>query len=143
MISHLEGDPTQVAPSEQHPNFSHCLCSWLNTEGEKSIKEKGPGPSLPTPKIPLCSFRKGPLLFLQSNGQARIPDIPDTERSGVKCLHSAGRSVIQIAAVLSLQCTHVCDILKVVIVDGSQQPLPLLSTVSSRKAHIPAAVVLQ
>ncbi|KAM7408033.1 hypothetical protein PAMA_001946 [Pampus argenteus] len=41
MISHIEGDPTQVVPLEQHPNFSHCLRSWLNTEGGKSIKEKG------------------------------------------------------------------------------------------------------
>ena len=44
-------------------------------------------------------------------------------------------SVIQIAAVLSLQCTRVCDILKVVIVDGSLWPVPLLSAV----AHIPPA----
>lgn len=47
---------------------------------KKSIKGKGAWPSLPTPKIPLCFFRKGALLFLQSNGQGRIPDIPQTEK---------------------------------------------------------------
>lgn len=134
MISHIEGDPTEVAPLEQHPNFSHCLRSWLNTEGGKASKRKRPWTSLPTPKIPLCSLRKGALLFLQSNGQAGIPHIPGAEKSGVKFLRRGGRSVIQIAAVLSLQCTHVCGILKVFIVD-----VPLLFTVSAMKAHIPAA----
>lgn len=102
---------------------------------KKASKGKEPDHHSQLPRFPLCFFRKGVLLFLQSNGQARIPDIPQTEKSGVKCLLRGGRSVIQIVAVLSLQCTRVCDILKVAIVEESEQPVPLVSAVS----HIPAA----
>lgn len=51
------------------PKVVICLRSWLNTDGKKkkSIKGKASWPSLPTPKIPLCFFRKGspPSLYNQ------------------------------------------------------------------------------
>lgn len=82
MISHIEGDPTQVAPLEQHPNFSHCLRSWLNTEGEKTSKRKDPDHHSQLPRFPSVPSEREPSFFYNQMARQGFLTFLKVKRAG-------------------------------------------------------------
>lgn len=113
MITHIVRDATRGL-IQATPQLLTEFPSWSNTEEGTSIKGRGLWPSLPTSNISLCSLRKGAFLCtVKWSGWDSLHSWVWKDR--VKCLQRYRHPVVQIAAVLSWQYMHLCDILKVVI----------------------------